>query len=227
MKSFSIVCIFAIFAAILAGQNVAQKEAKIKILQTRLENSSLKPQIRQIGGTLAEIGLMYPSGNYGSRDGLKTPTEWPELILIAAFLNTECRNCGFREKKLIVEALRNRVEQNYDNKGGNYYSQIFARRKDGDRWIIQFSGVGTPQKLKKYMFYRRDDRHCVENYKAAWEVIINGERTLPCNVTDFLYPAASTMEDEVKRQARNRYMPYDGFYKGILHRFAICKKISC
>lgn len=211
------------------AENVEQTELRRKILLNRIEKASPQAQIMPLNRSLSEIGMIYPSGKWGAREGLKKPETWPEPILLAAFLNTECRNCVFREKKLLLEALRNRVENNYDGYGKKYFSQIFARRysKKYKKWIIQFSGVGTPKYIKKYFFYNRDDIPSIENYLAVWEVIVQGERTLPCNVTDFLFPAASDNEKEIARQARNRYMPYKNFYKGMYHRLAISKKIKC
>jgi len=229
MKLFIIVAACAIMFFVAMAQEKPHEQIKIKDIQQRLEKSSLKPAVKPPVASLDDIGTIYPSGNYGAREGLKYPETWPELILIAAFLNTECRNCNYREKKLVIEALRNRVEQDYDGFGNSYFEQIFARRYDkiNDRWQIQFSGVGKPNKLKEWFFYRRSDRHSVANYKAAWEVIVEGERTLPCNVTNFIHVSTAVVEKEIERQAKNRYMPYENFYKGIKHRFAICKKIKC
>lgn len=207
----------------------AKKQIERKNLQSSLEKLSPEPQINPPEHVLSEMGVIYPSGNYGARDGIKNPDRWPELILIASFLNTECRNCELREKKLLLETLRNRVEQNYDGFGSTYFKQIFARRYDEKqgKWIVQYSGVGKPSSLKSYFFYNRDDPHSIENYNAVWKVIMLGERTLPCNVTNFLYPSAAGNEKEVVRQAKNRYIPYKGFYDNMKHRLAICQKISC
>lgn len=229
MRLFIIVAVCAILFFVAMAQETQHEHLRIKSIQHRLEKASLKAVLNTPVVSLHEVGTMYPSGNYGAREGLKQPDTWPELILIAAFLNTECRNCNYREKKLVIEALRNRVEQDYDGFGNSYFEQIFARRYDkiNGRWQIQFSGVGKPNKLKEWFFYRRSDRHSVANYKAAWEVIVEGERTLPCNVTNFIHVSTAVVEKEIERQAKNRYMPYENFYKGIKHRFAICKKIKC
>lgn len=221
---------FLAFILIVNAENERYEKIKRKMFMNRVENATPKTVIENSKPQIKKIStIFYPSGEYGTRGGIKNPTEWDEKILIAAFLNTECRNCILKEKKLILEALRNRVENNYDGFGATYYEQIFARRYDkkNERWQIQFSGVGKPNALGKYFFYHRDDKASVDNYRAVWEIIVEGERTLPCDVTDFLFPAASTDSIEVKRQARNRYMPYDGFYKGMYHRLASCRKITC
>ncbi len=229
MKSFLIGGLAFLTTIVLVAQAEQARKVKNAVLQSRLESASKKPVLSYVAAPLMEMGMIYPSGSYGAGNGLKEPEGWPEPVLLAAFLNTECRSCSFREKKLVLEALRNRAEQNYDGFGNSIFKQIFARRYDKKhgKWRVQFSGVGKPDKLKELFFYRRRDKHSTDNYKAVHQVFVEGERTLPCNVTDFIHPPSAVIEKEIQRQAKNRYAPYAGFYKDMKHRFAYSPKIKC
>lgn len=140
-----------------------------------------------------------------------------ELMLATMYINTECRNCSYQEKKDLIEVLVNRVEQNFGDYGSRFYLQILAPK--------QFSGIRKGKYYKKYFYYNVEDKHCRENYSAAYDVIIKGERRLDCNVVYFLNPDVATNKKEVERQSKRLYrkINYDGYY----HRLAVSFKINC
>lgn len=90
----------------------------------------------------------------------KSPAE-----IIAAVAFHECYNLSKLERWLVMEALVNRVEDNFNNNGNTLLEQLTAPK--------QFTGLWkySPQQFR----YDENDQLCIENKRMA-EYILSGIR---------------------------------------------------
>jgi hypothetical protein len=186
----------------------------------------------------------------GSSYNIKDVKQWDDVLLLAALINSECRSCILTEREVIAQVVRNRVRDNFDNKGNTYYKQISARSqfsgfKEGSHTGHLFYYKGAYRiKIKNNVYYTDDiysfiqnynskeskkisfeelkinrDRVSIENYKIAYDVIVNNLKTIPDDVYYFCNSSIATNLKEVQRQRRDCIALHEFFHKDTIAQF--------
>lgn len=184
--------------------------------------------------------MLIPQMNIGGSKQSVSELEVDDVVLLAMLVNSECRGCIYEEKRVVAQVVANRVLHNFSGFGTTYREQIFAKGK-----YYQFSGAQRrgncgkqfkmnttiEKELNDYgVFNVKKDKYHYENYRAAYEVIVEGYRDIDCDVMYFSNSKAATNKKEVARQKKNEYkLP---FPKNIVAKFghdtfSKCKKTQC
>lgn len=140
-----------------------------------------QPKSENNNESVIELGYSYEL----DKDSLKT---YPVEEIMAAVAYHECYNLSKLERWLVMEALYNRVQDNFNSNGTTIDSQLLANR--------QFTGLWkyNPQQFK----FDTHDTLCIQNRKMAI-AIINGSRMAPSRI----YYWAGTCDS---RTAHGRWM---------------------
>lgn len=98
---------------------------------------------------------------YFTRDNLN----YDNALILAGIAEHECLNLSWQERHLVMEAVWNRVEDNFNCNGTTIQEQLLAPK--------QFTGLFT---LRPYHFYvdKNNPRHIENIYMAL--CVINGHR---------------------------------------------------
>lgn len=110
--------------------------------------------------------LCSPSACSSNIDGVEVKSTLDRTTeMMAAVAYHECYNLSKMERWLVMEALWNRVEDNFNNNGATLEEQLLAPK--------QFTGLWkhNPERFK----YDENDQLCVENKQMA-EYILSGVR---------------------------------------------------
>lgn len=229
--------------AIVELEKISETKQTITI-KNKIKNTLIYPEIK-VGGKKYKI------------DSVKY---WDEVLLLAATINSECRGCSYEEKEVIAQFIANRVDHNYDGFGKTYYEQISGRSQfsgfkrgkycgkyffyDGRFKIRDLINnrivyLKNYEAIKKYIKNNNvsfddliilKDEDSLENYEIAYNVIIKGYRSVPCNGVNFCNSKIATNKKEVARQKRNQInlSQYGYDVKNFGHDiFAEDKKIKC
>lgn len=120
---------------------------------------------------------------------------YDDVLLAAMLLNTECAGCSYNEKLTIIEVLAYRSQYCYRDWGG-IREQIFAP--------AQFSGVTNGNDCKYFIdgsnnptvsnrfYFDPENKYHLENWNAAYEILILGRRYWRCDMTRFAVISKST-----------------------------------
>ena len=102
-----------------------------------------------------------PDRIYFTKDNLN----YPDAMILAGIAEHECLNLSWQERHLVMEAVWNRVVDNFNNNGCTIQEQLLAPK--------QFTGLFT---LRPYHFYfdKHNTRHIENLYMAL--CVINGHR---------------------------------------------------
>lgn len=203
-----------------------------EVILYMMENT-VKSVITSYKAQLEEAKITPPEKKVGGEKYLFSEVKnWDDIILLAAAINSECRNCNNNEKEVIGQVINNRVRDNFNNYGSTYYAQITAKS--------QFSGVKRGKYVGKYFFYDgyvsiinkrnkekksfkdrgellsylsennlnikdyyvRKDEVSLACYKIAYKIIVQGYQVIPDNVYYFCNSAIATNKKEVARQKK-------------------------
>lgn len=102
-----------------------------------------------------------PNKIYFTQDNLN----YNPALILAGVAEHECLNLSWQERHLIIEAVWNRVVDNFNNNGTSIQEQLLAPK--------QFTGLFT-LRPKHFYFDKNNPRHIENLYMAL--CVINGHR---------------------------------------------------
>ena len=216
------------------------------IISFKLERSLKTNNTETIKSEIKDIFIL-PSLYVGGKDyPIDSVKYWDDVLLLAALINSECRNCIKEEKEVVGQVVRNRVKHDFDGFGKTYYEQISAKSQFSGFKNSLYTGhlfyyngyykIYHPNEKKTFysqtplIFLKKNgysindviiskDEDSLENYKIAYKIIKNNFQTIPDNIFYFCNSSIATNKKEVARQRKNQVNMLLFYKKSIIKLF--------